>query len=203
MTSPSKPVSIGASPRLRATDDSSQIQESSRNNTPDIRQQLRDRFGTPPVGTTIPAYRGSPAITSNIFNTGTPVNVSSPVPRSFTAIAQDDAVSSSIPNDTPFEATRSPPPELPEDEKIKVLRKHLVSSREPRSAQDTAQHSRQSSGRASLHESAGLAIPNRSSNGSPSHRPSRTPSPGPSVNAEPFPLPYNVPGGDITYVRIL
>jgi hypothetical protein len=206
MTSPSKPLSIGSSPRLGATDNNAQFQEPSISNTPDLRQQLRDRFGTPPVGTSIPAYRGSPAVNADVIATGTPGKIGSPLSRDYRAIVDENVASSSIPNDPLVEAIRSPPPDLPEDEKLKVLKKHLVSSREPRSSQPTGPQSRQSSRsrsksrRTSLHGSTGLAVPSRGSNSNapPSQRVSRTPSPVPSDSSEPFPLPYSALGGDVT-----
>jgi solute carrier family 36 (proton-coupled amino acid transporter) len=191
MSSPSKPLSI-ASPRLRPQRDNLN-DEIIASQTPDLRQ-LRQQFGTPPVGTTIPPFR-SPG-------TATPLAIGSPAgPSSSVDIRQNirPNVTSPLAVDTTGTSTPQEVPDiaaLGDEEKIKVLRKHLV-SREERFGHNrgASNQSHQSSRRTSLHEPG--------SHNSHSRQVSHPPSPGPSKdNVEPFPLPYNAPGGDITYVHI-
>ena len=183
MSSPSKPLSIG-SPRPRQ-----QIDDGNEENvahTPDLRQ-LRQQFGTPPVGTTIPPFR-----------TGASLGVGSPLRPSSSADVRPQSLrplpSAAIPSgtNTPLETPETTG--LAEEEKIKILRKHLVSREERMGhSKHPSNQSRQSSRRPSIHESQTPA------KGSSKHA-SRPETPaGPSQsNAEPFPIPYHAPGGDIT-----
>lgn len=186
MTSPSKPVSIG-SPRLRPNDN----EQDEYVGTPDLRL-LRQQFGTPPVGTTIPRFRPS---------SSTPHE--SPLPlSSATDIRAPAPISSSLDTPPPFlsdppsEPIRSPKIDLPEDEKMKVLRKHLV-SREQRLGEAGPSRSHLSSRKPSIHEPGSSQSASRSSSKDPSQRHALR------ENSEPFPLPYNAPGGDITFVYFL
>jgi proton-coupled amino acid transporter len=191
MTSPSKPLSI-ASPRLRPQLEH-EIEETA-SQTPDLRQ-LRQQFGTPPVWAAIPPFRSPGTITP--LAVGSPARPSSSAdfrPQSARGITSPLAADAVTGTSTPLEAPDLA--SLGEEEKIKVLRKHLV-SREQRlgHSRGASNHSPQSSRRVSLHEP--------DSNRSHSRQVSRPSSPGPSKdNSEPFPLPYNAPGGDITYVHI-
>lgn len=192
MSTPSKPLSIG-SPHLRPRLDNETEEPVSQ--TPDLRQ-LRQQFGTPPTWAAIPPFRSPGTVTP--LAVGSPARPSSSADarsqniRQITSpLAADAVTGTSTPLEVPDLAT------LGEEEKIKVLRKHLV-SREQRlgHSRGASNHSQLSSGRPSLHE------PN--SNRSHSRQASRPSSPGPSKNnSEPFPLPYNALGGDITYVHIL
>ncbi|KAG8831748.1 neutral amino acid transporter [Serendipita sp. 399] len=181
MSTPSQPRSIVGSPRQRQLHDDGN--EGNVAQTPDLRQ-LRQQFGTPPVGS-IPPFRSPPVATPLVL--GSPARPSSSVdfrpqhPRSTQLEPSADA---------------NPLPEQPdttllsEEDKIKVLRKHLV-SREQRLGHSRAA-SIHSSRRASVHEPA--------NNKSASQLPSRSESPVPREDTlEPFPIPYNAPGGDITH----
>jgi len=170
MSSPSEPLPI-ASPRLRQPIDNGD--EENDQQTPDLRQ-LRQQFGTPPVGTTIPPFRTPGSLTH--------IAIGSPLRPSSSAEVRPLGTS------TPLET----PDALGDDEKIKILRKHLV-SREERMGH-SKNNSRHSSRRPSVHE-------NGSSQRTPSRHESRPSAPGPSQpNSSPFPIPYHAPGGDITYV---
>lgn len=186
MSSPSKPVSIG-SPRLRQQVDSGNDEAAVQ--TPDLRL-LRERFGTPPVGTTIPPFRSPGTITPLAI--GTPVQSSSvnARPQSFrpvvgSLLGEAAGAGTGTPGDVPDMSA------LTEEEKIKVLRKHLVP------AEQRMKHGSTRSRRSS---SSSQQRPSDSQD--QSGQSSRPPSPGPSrrENSEPFPLPYDAPGGDITYV---
>jgi len=138
--------------------------------TPDLRQ-LRQQFGTPPVGTTIPPFRTPGSLSHTAI--GSPLRPSS------------SAAVRSHGTGTPLETADVPA--LGDDEKIKILRKHLV-SREERMGHST-NTSRLSSRRPSVHENQGSRLETHPS------------TPGPSQsNSSPFPTPYHSPGGDITYV---
>jgi len=174
MSSPSKPVSIG-SPRIRRREEDG-IEENV-TQTPDLRQ-LRQQFGTPPAGTTIPPYRTPGSLTQAVLS-------SSFRPSSAAELRPQGTV-------TPLETADASA--LGEDERMKILRRHLV-SREERLGHSTT-HSRPSSKRASIHE-------NQTSQNIPSIHPSRPPSPGPSHSSPtPFSIPYHAPGADVTYVCI-
>src|ERR1700743_2733632 len=126
MTSPSKPLSIG-SPRIRGQEDDGN--EENITTTPDLRQR-RQQFGTPPVGTTIPPFRTP--------GTLTPAAISSSLRPSLLAEARPHG------SGTPLETPEAPA--LGEDEKMKVLRKHLVSREERMGhSRNPSGHSRPSS----------------------------------------------------------
>lgn len=187
MSSPSKPLSIGSPRPTQQIDDGN---EESVAHTPDLRQ-LRQQFGTPPVGTTIPPFRSAASL-----GVGSPLRPSSSAdirPQSFRP-APSSALPSGSGAITPLETPDAPA--LGEEEKIKILRKHLV-SREERMGhnRNPSNQSRHSSRRPSIHENQTPA------KGSSQHA-SRPETPaGPSqASAEPFPIPYHAPGGDITYV---
>jgi solute carrier family 36 (proton-coupled amino acid transporter) len=186
MSSPSKPLSIGSPlPRRQNNDEN----EENATNTPDLRQ-LRQQFGTPPVGTTIPPFRAPGTYTP--LAVGSPARPSSSVENRLLGLRGTPQLNSLDPG-----AGANTPPVLPdtslldEEDKIKVLRRHLV-PREQRLGHSRGASSQLSSSRPSIHEQ-----PTKPS----SKQPSRPPSPGASrENLETFPLPYNAPGGDITYV---
>jgi solute carrier family 36 (proton-coupled amino acid transporter) len=171
MSSPSKPLSIG-SPRPRQPIDDGDDENIVY--TPDLRQ-LRQQFGTPPVGTTIPPFRNPGSLSHTA--------IGSPLRPSSAAGARSHGTG------TPLETADVPA--LGDDEKIKILRKHLV-SREGRMGH-SENTSRLSSRRPSVHESQGQ-----------SRHETRPSTPGPSQpNSSPFPIPYHAPGGDITYVCVI
>ena len=175
MSSPSKPLSIG-SPRPRQLIDDGDDENIA--HTPDLRQ-LRQQFGTPPVGTTIPPFRTPGSLSHTAI--GSPLR-----PSSSAAIRSHGT-------GTPLETADVPA--LGDDEKIKILRKHLV-SREERMGH-SANTSRLSSRRPSVHE-------NQGSQQTPSRHETRPSTPGPSQSSSsPFPIPYHSPGGDITYVCVI
>ncbi|CAG7849337.1 Vacuolar amino acid transporter 3 [Serendipita indica DSM 11827] len=186
MSSPSKPVSIGSPRPQRLLDDGQEANTGA--NTPDIRQ-LRQQFGTPPAGTVIPPFR-TPG-TSTPLAVGSPLRPSSSVDNRIRPIPQVLAPNASADANAQLDIPDTTA--LTEEEKVRVLRKHLV-SREQRLGHNKtgSTNSRPSSRPPSVHE--------QGSNKDTSRRPSRPPSPGPSrEHSEPFPLPYNAPGGDITH----
>ncbi|PVG04470.1 hypothetical protein CPB86DRAFT_748063 [Serendipita vermifera] len=187
MSSPSKPLSIGSpQPRRQINDES---EENATNNV-DLRQ-LRQQFGTPPVGTTIPPFR-SPG-THTPLAVGSPARPSSSVDNRLLGLRGTPQLNPFDPGTGANTPTVLPDTsQLDEEEKIKVLRRHLV-PREQRlgHSRGESSQSQHSSRRPSIHEQ-----PNKSS----SKQPSRPPSPGLlRENSETFPLPYNAPGGDITH----
>jgi hypothetical protein len=176
MSSPSKPLSIGSPRPGQPIDDGD---DENIVHTPDLRL-LRQQFGTPPVGTTIPPFR-TPGSLSHAA-------IGSPLRPSSSAEVRPQGTS------TPLETADVPG--LGDDERIKILRKHLV-SREERmghSKNPSKNTSRLSSRRPSVHENQQT----------PSRHESRPSTPGPSQsNSSPFPIPYHAPGADITYVCVI
>ncbi|KAG8869725.1 neutral amino acid transporter [Serendipita sp. 405] len=182
MSTPSQPRSIVGSPHQRRLQDDGN--EANIAHTPDLRQ-LRHQFGTPPVGS-IPPFR-SPGVATPLL-LESPARPSSSAdfrPQSLRPISQlEPNTDANLPSEQPDTTL------LSEEDKIKVLQKHLV-SREQRLGHSRAA-STHSSRRASIHEPG--------SSKTRSQLPSRSGSPEPHRSSlEPFPIPYNAPGGDITH----
>ena len=189
-STPARSVQIGSPVRsLRSLHD---IDDDDVIDTPGIRQ-LRQQYGTPPAGTTIPRFRGTPG-------TSTPILIGSPArPPPPTELSRHSPrpVSPSPLDRGPFRAvsamdvTKTPSPalpELPDEDKMKVLQRHLV-SRDQRFAEEPST-SQGPSRTASFYPDA------------PEH-PSTKSSRAPSVyhgedESEVFPLPFSAPGGDVT-----
>ncbi|KIJ51497.1 hypothetical protein M422DRAFT_203731 [Sphaerobolus stellatus SS14] len=155
-TSPSIPVPIARSARLRDEIESL--------HTPRGTPLSRRAFGTPPLD--IPPRGGS------ALGTNTPPLPSSSIPGRPSPLVRRGSATPSL-NPAVLD-------ELSEEEKAKVLRRHLVSREERAQAQLTAE---------------GSSVQLGSSYGSVSV------APGPSrrEDSEIFPIPYDVPGGDITH----
>lgn len=173
---------------------------------PDL-DRLRERINaTPPPN--IPQRPFAPPTSSSPFRQGLGGQLgASPVgtPRSFAPSARSSRPSTPRPNAGGFPRTDSLDPQdgrrsgsrtpavqdlddLSPEEKARVLRRHLV-SREERERQDD--------------EGDKLLGGELSSNGTPTATPGRRPSvaaPGSiqRMDTEPFPIPFNAPGGDIT-----
>jgi solute carrier family 36 (proton-coupled amino acid transporter) len=184
MASPSKPVTI-KSPRLAAAEFAESVKNSRSTTpigTPNL-QALRNQYGgTPPIAN-VPQRVISPASGQR---TGSPsLNLGIGTPSSYRqAVGGISASKAPAPSAS---GTATPNPVdldgLPDEEKAKVLARHLVSKVE-RQAGDTASEanvpiveSTSSRRPSSGHESA-VAL-------------ERDPS-------EPFPIPYNAPGADVT-----
>lgn len=185
MTTPSQPVPI-SSPRLAPSDvrDGTPASFTTSGGTPDLRA-LRAQYGGTPTRTNIPP-RGAPATQ----HTGSPIvsllppSEGSPFRSSSLAVG---GLSATRRPTTPASGTDTPPvmdlDGLPDEEKAKVLRRHLVSKDErqnnpgsdpetQQSSEDNSSKSRRSS--TTVHQQV--------------HR----------EDTEPFPIPYHAPGADVT-----
>jgi proton-coupled amino acid transporter len=182
---PARPVKIGSPLRpLRDIDDEDATEH------PDVRQ-LRQQYGTPPAGTTIPRFRGTPG-TSTPIVVGTPARLplsadlfrGSPTPGSSVDRGLLRAASAA-------DVTKTPSPALPEpseEDKAKIVRRHLVSRHQR--VGDEPSNSQGPSRTPSFYPEA-------------SEHSSKISSRTPSVfhredESEVFPLPFSAPGGDVT-----
>lgn len=185
---PAKPVNIGSP--VRSLRD---IGDDEASDTPNIRQ-LRQQYGTPPPGTTIPRYRGTPG-TSTPIGIGSPVRSPPPAelfrnsPRPVSPMEHGllGAVSVTDVTKPSFAAL----PDLSEEDKRRVLQRHLV-SRDQRFG-DEPSSSAGPSRTPSFHPSFHPEVSDHPSNNSTT----------PSVyheedESEVFPLPFSAPGGDVT-----
>ncbi|KAJ3775642.1 vacuolar amino acid transporter 4 [Lentinula raphanica] len=169
MSTPSKPLGI---PRR-----DSQSRSATPVGTPDLRiLRAQVASGTPPVGLSIPPpnipLRTSSPAPSAPYVEGTPAS------QSAARIQQAELSRTDSPLNLPVDLD-----DLPDEEKAKILRRHLVSKEErererreaqevtPSSTPDVVSHTRRSSG---------------------SGRIARE-------DSEPFPVPYAAPGADVTH----
>lgn len=194
MTSPTRPVNI-VSPRLSSAagvgTPSSRRGPGSRGSpagtpysvggTPDLRSLRAQYVGTPPLPN-IPPRTGTPRPSSSteplVFGRGSP--------RPAPALSELSARRPTTPAAVGLGLEDAPPPDptidtesFQGDERVKVLRKHLV-SREERQAANYNGSSGLPSRQAS---SSNLAIEFQ-----------------PDPDPDAFPVPYHTPGADITYV---
>jgi len=182
---PARPVDIG-SPARSLRD----IDHDDTTDTPNVRQ-LRQQYGTPPAGTTIPRFRATPG-------TSTPIAIGSPTRSPLPAELFRNSPRPASPvergllrviSTTDVTKTQSPaPPELSEEDKRRVLQRHLV-SRDQRFG-DEPFKSQGPSRTPSFYPEA-------------SEHPSNISSKAPSVHhgeeeSDIFPLPFSAPGGDVT-----
>lgn len=201
---PARPLPINSPRSGHRVDDATQASLRDENPVsasprPDL-DRFRERFSaTPPPN--IPQRPFAPPTSSSPFrqSLGGPLGASpAGTPRSFVPSTRLSRPSTPRPNVGGFPQTDSPDPqvgpgtpamqdldELSPEEKARVLRRHLV-SREERAARQDDQGD---------HE--------LSSDGTPTATPGRRPSvAGPGsmhrMDTEPFPIPFNAPGGDIT-----
>jgi solute carrier family 36 (proton-coupled amino acid transporter) len=189
---PTRPVRIGSPVQLGSpVRPLRNIDDDDVTGTPDTRQP-RQHYGTPPAGTTIPRFRGTPGSSTPVA-VGSPARLPPPAelfrnsPR--TVGSPLDRGLLRVVSATDVAKTQSPaPPELSGEDKAKVLRRHLV-SRDQRFGD----------------EPPGSQGPSRTPSFYPeaSEHPSTKSSRTPSVHhredeSEVFPLPYSAPGGDIT-----
>lgn len=193
MTSPSQPVAI-KSPRLAPAEPAESVSASFTTpiGTPDFRALRAQYAGTPPPpniplrGTTAVQRNGSPAISL------VPTSESSPLRPGPQAIGGISATALRNSNSSGQSGTATPPvvdlDELPDEEKAKVLRRHLVSKEERKNGQ----------GEASSIAGSDLEVPHIPEAGS-SRRSSSGAHAGPTrEESEPFPIPYHAPGADVT-----
>jgi len=181
MSSPSKPVNI-VSPRFSPAPIG----------TPGSRRGSRSVFGTPgtPDLRSLRAqYIGTPQLPNIPPRTGTstprpsaptePLVLSGDGPSRVPSVsgisARRPAVIGLGPDGAPTPDSTADVESLQEEEKVKVLRKHLVSREERRGNNSAA--------------------PSRRSSTSQSARPRQE-------DTEAFPVPYHTPGADITYVCV-
>lgn len=184
-STPAKPVQIGSP--VRSLRD---VYDDDTTDTPNVRQ-LRQQYGTPPAGTTIPRFRGTPG-TSTPIPMGSPARPPPPAdlyrnsPRPGTPFDHGllGAVSTTDVTKTPAAVL----PELSEEDKMRVLQRHLV-SRDQRFG-DEAYRSQGPSRTPSFYPEA---------SGQPSNVSSKTPSVyHEEEESDIFPLPFSAPGGDVT-----
>ncbi|KAJ8521945.1 hypothetical protein ONZ45_g1461 [Pleurotus djamor] len=191
MSTPSKPVNI-RSPKLGPTESDEALNaQATPIGTPDLRALRAQYVGTPPPpnipprGTPGPPRNGSPAISSVGLP---PVGVSvSPSPRLLPIVPPSRR--SETPLQVPqqgvsFGATEAIPPlsleDLPDEEKARVLRRHLVSKGERQGVP------------------GGVGGTRAEGSSTPSSR--RSSQLGPRrEDSEPFPIPYHAPGADVTH----
>ncbi|KAI3616982.1 hypothetical protein WG66_004323 [Moniliophthora roreri] len=156
----------------------------------DIRNNLRAQYsGTPPlnipprsIGNTPRPGSSSPALSSTpLPNDASPLR---PAPRPTTTAARGSGSGSGSPMIPSFDLD-----DLPDEEKAKILRRHLV-SREERDRELQQQQDE-------------LAVPAMSRRSSNSQRSSGNATPDRTVlsreDSEPFPIPYHAPGADVTH----
>ncbi|KAK2460944.1 hypothetical protein APHAL10511_007414 [Amanita phalloides] len=174
MSSPSKPLSIRQAHRVRqeaVESVSASFANSSAIGTPDFRSRRVIYAGTPPPPNipprthSIPPRTGSPAISLAISET--PQRAGPSTVGGITAGRPSGT-------QTPTELD-----DLPEDEKIKVLRRHLALNEDRFGPGDAK-------------SSSGSELDGQQERDPDSQ--SRTP-----AAAEPFPIPYHAPGADITH----
>lgn len=192
MSTPSKPVNI-RSPRLGPTDSAEQIPASYSTplGTPDLRALRAQYVGTPPPPN-IP-----------LRTTGTPGSVTSGSPGLVPPTVVSRRISLSALTATPIRRPGTPGTpgstsndlpipvldDLPDEEKAKVLRRHLVSKDERLSKVDNAA----TSSDLDAVRSSGSRPSSSSGN---SHTPARSNLQ--REDTETFPIPYHAPGADVT-----
>ena len=166
MASPSQPVNIRQVRLVNTESIAASIANSSAVGTPDLRSRRVLYSGTPPPPNIPPRALGIPT------RTGSPAIPSAETPRS----AGPSAIG---PAETQILASLDLD-DLPEDEKVKVLRRHLALNE----------------------ERSGRNVETKSTSGSETEVPYESHSFGPqsrsSSSAGPFPIPYHVPGVDVT-----
>jgi proton-coupled amino acid transporter len=186
---PSRPVDIGSPVRsLRSLRD---IGDEDATDAPNVRQR-RHQYGTPPAGTTIPRFRGTPGNLTPIA-IGSPARSPPPAelfrntPRPVSPIERGllGAVSVTDVTKIPSQAL----PELSEEEKMRVLQRHLV-SRDQRFG-DEPSRSQGPSRVPSFYPEASDRPSNRSSRASSVYHRE-------DDESDIFPLPFSAPGGDVT-----
>ncbi|KAG5637485.1 hypothetical protein H0H81_004408 [Sphagnurus paluster] len=188
MSSPSKPVPI-KSPRLAPIEPEGLVPASFTGTplvgTPNLNALRAQYAGTPPPpnipprGATPSQRTGSPA-TNLLFPSAdhpSPLRQGPQAVGGLTATAVKSSSSSGTGT-----GTETPPLDLdglPDEEKAKVLRRHLVSKKERGDpVEDGADTPEQG--------------PSSRRSNSPAHHP-------PREDSEPFPIPYNAPGADVTH----
>ncbi|KAG6900692.1 hypothetical protein C0993_005004 [Termitomyces sp. T159_Od127] len=181
MSSPSQPVAI-KSPRLASSDTAGSVPSSFASGTPIIgvaNLQALQYIGTPPPNIpprAIPSSRRG-STTANLLGSGTSTpTLSRPVVAGLSAI-------SGTGEDTPPTVGLD---DLPDEEKAKVLRRHLVFKTE-REGGPSAESVDSSSSDQTI------------APGPSSRRPSSSIHHEQHQDLEPFPIPYHAPGADVTH----
>lgn len=184
-STPSRPVKIGSP--VRSLRD---ISDEDATDAANVRQR-RQQYGTPPVGTTIPRFRGTPGnMTPIVMGSpahSQPVELFRNLPRPVTPVERGllRAVSATEVAKIPSQAL----PELSEEEKMKVLQRHLV-SRDQRFG-DEPSRSQGPSRVPSFYPEASEHPSNKSSRASSVYHRE-------DDESDVFPLPFSTPGGDVT-----
>jgi len=181
MSTPSKPVNIGSP--VRSLRD---IGDEDATDAPNFRQR-RQQYGTPPAGTTIPRFRGTPG-------NSTPVVMGSPAGFTPAELFRNSPrpVSPPLRPVPATDVTKMPAlalPELSEEEKMRVLQRHLV-SREQRFG-DEVSRSQGPSRVPSFYPETSEHPSNKSSRASSVYHRE-------DDESDVFPLPFSAPGGDDT-----
>ena len=184
-STPSRPVKIGSPVRsLRDIDDEDSTDTS-------IVRQRRQQYGSPAAGTTIPRFRGTPGNMTPMV-TGSPARSppaelfrNSPRPLSPLERGLLRAVSSTEVTKIPSQAL----PELSEEDKMRVLQRHLV-SRDQRFG-DESSRSQGPSRVPSFYPEDSEHPSNKSSRASSVYHREED-------ESDVFPLPFSTPGGDVT-----
>jgi proton-coupled amino acid transporter len=192
MTSHSQPVAI-KSPRISPAEpiEGAPASFATPIGTPDLRALRAQYAGTPPPpniplrGTT-PLQRNGPPVISLV-----PTSDSSPLRPGPQAVGGISAAATKSSN-SPGSGSVTPPVvdwvELPDEEKAKVLRRHLVSKEERQNGQGDARSITGSD----------LEVPH-TPEASSSRRSSSGAHGGPiRQDSEAFPIPYHAPGADVT-----
>ena len=186
-STPSKPVDIGSP--VRSLRD---IGDEEATDAPNVRQR-RQQYGTPPAGTTIPRFRGTPGNLTPIV-LGSPARSLPPAeyfrntPRPVTPIERGPlrVVSTADVTKIPSQAL----PELSEEERMRVLQRHLV-SRDQRFG-DEPSKSQGPSRVPSFYPEDSERPSNKSSRASSVYNREE------DDEVDVFPLPFSTPGGDVT-----
>lgn len=186
MTTPSQPVAI-KSPRLAPADppEGTPTSFTTPIGTPRLHALRAQYAGTPPMpnipprGTTPVQRNGSPAISLlPTTDTPSPLRPGPQVIGGLTATAVKSSTSSGSGTETPILEG------LPDEEKAKVLGRHLVSKEERQKAPGLGSDS-------GLPQSLAPSTSSRQSSSGQHSPPERE-------DSEPFPIPYHAPGADVT-----
>ncbi|KAH9481708.1 Vacuolar amino acid transporter 3 [Psilocybe cubensis] len=196
MTSPSQPLNIKSSRRVANDNDTQQSSYTPSFGTPDLRALRAQYAGTPPLPNIPLRATGTPTNKATATTSGSlvPTNDSSPRKPGPQAVGGLSATKQTATNssDAVIPATIADLDTLPAEEKAKVLERHLV-VKEQRNGNGNGSRSVVGS----VHDTAvatstgtDLDIPHsrRGSSSTTKH-----------VDFEPFPIPYDAPGADVTH----
>ncbi|KAJ7249233.1 transmembrane amino acid transporter protein-domain-containing protein [Mycena haematopus] len=186
MSSPSQPVNISKRPPIDPSDGlgvAGSLPNSTPYGTPDIRLLRAQYAGTTPPPNIPPRNTSTPSLRPKGSDS------SLALPRSFQAQGGIAALRPTPNNGSDAELNNLNLDDLPDEEKARVLRLHLVSKQE-----------REREGQAKSTPNSELDVPVGGAAGSGSRRSSY----GAAAHVqredtEPFPIPYHTPGADVTH----